>query len=71
MTMLKQGSVLTLNDDKKYSVVYSINLENVDYVYLVDQDDYNNNMFCKYLDNQLERVSDSELIKKLLLEVNK
>ena len=69
--MLKQGSVLTLNDNKKYSVVYSLNFDDSNYVYLVDQDDYNNNMFCKFYDNQLDKVTDSELIKQLLLEVNK
>ena len=65
--MLSQGKVLTLNDNKKYSVVFTIRYENVNYVYLIDQDDYTNNMFCKYDNNdELEEINDPNIIEILL-----
>lgn len=65
--MLSQGKVLTLNDNKKYSVVFTTSYENVNYVYLIDQDDYTNNMFCKYDNNdELEEINDPNIIEILL-----
>lgn len=65
--MLNQGEILTLSDNRKYSVVFTTRYENVDYVYLIDQDDYTNTMFCKYDNNNgLEEVSDYNIIETLL-----
>lgn len=67
--MLKQGEVLTLSDNKKYSVVYQTVLNSINYVYLIDQDDYTNTMFCKYdNDNGLEEVVSEEIIEQLMLK---
>ena len=65
--MLNQGDVLTLNDNKKYSVVYTIELNSKKYVYLIDQDDYTNTMFCECDNNNgLDEVIEPELIEQLL-----
>lgn len=65
--MLNQGEILTLNDNKKYTVVSSINYNNKNYVYLIDQDDYTNTMFCEFDNNNgLEEVSDPTLIEELM-----
>lgn len=65
--MLNQGEILTLNDNKKYTVVSSINYNNKNYVYLIDQDDYTNTMFCEFDNNNgLEEVSDLSLIEELM-----
>ena len=67
--MLKQGEVLTLSDNKKYSVVYQTVLNSINYVYLIDQDDYTNTMFCEYdNDNGLEEVVSEEIIEQLMLK---
>lgn len=67
--MLKQGEVLTLSDNKKYSVVYQTVLNSINYVYLIDQDDYTNTMFCKYDNNNgLEEVVSEEIIEQLMLK---
>ena len=65
--MLNQGEILTLNDNKKYSVVFSTTYNNKNYVYLIDQDDYTNTMFCEY-DNEkgLEEISDSNILESLM-----
>ena len=65
--MLNQGEILTLNDNKKYSVVFSTIYNNKSYVYLIDQDDYTNTMFCKYdNENGLEEVNDSDILENLM-----
>lgn len=65
--MLNQGEILTLNDNKKYSVVFSTIYNNKSYVYLIDQDDYTNTMFCEYdNENGLEEVSDSDILENLM-----
>lgn len=67
--MLKQGEVLTLSDNKKYSVVYTTKLNSINYVYLIDQDDYTNTIFCKYdNDNGLEEEVSEEIIEQLILK---
>lgn len=65
--MLKQGEMLTLDDNKKYSVVWTVNSNNKNYVYLIEQDDLTNTMFCEYDDNDnLEEVVDPEIIEELM-----
>ncbi len=65
--MLNQGEILTLNDNKKYSVVFSTTYNNKSYVYLIDQDDYTNTMFCEYdNENGLEEVNDSDILENLM-----
>lgn len=65
--MLNQGEIITLNDNKKYSVVYTTELNSKNFVYLIDQDDYTNTMFCEYDNNNgLEEVVESEIIEQLL-----
>lgn len=67
--MIKQGEILTLNDNKTYSVVYTTQLNSKNYVYLIDQDDYTNTMFCEFDNNAgLEEVTDSEIIEQLMLK---
>ena len=69
--MLNQGEILTLNDNKKYSVVYTTELNSKNYVYLIDQDDYTNTMFCEYDNNSgLEEVVEPEIVEQLLLKFN-
>ncbi len=66
--MLSRGEILTLDDKKKYTVVVSKIVDSINYVYIIDQDDYTNFMFCKYDNNNgLEEVIDEKLIEKLML----
>ena len=68
--MLEQGEILTLSDNKKYTVVASQMVDNINYVYIIDQDDYTNFMFCKYDNNELEEVIDEQLVEKLMVIFN-
>ena len=65
--MINQGDVVTLNDDKNYSVAYTAVLNSNNYAFLVDQDDYTNTMFCRFNnDNGLEEIVEPEIIEQLL-----
>ncbi|MBR4262441.1 MAG: hypothetical protein IKQ35_03670 [Bacilli bacterium] len=67
--MLTQGEILTLDDNKTYTVVYSTELDSINYVYLIDRNDIGNNMFCSFdKNNQLQEVVDPKLVEKLLLD---
>lgn len=67
--MLNQSDILTLSDNKKYSVVYTTELNSKNYVYLIDQNDYTNTMFCEYDNNNgLEEVTNPEIIEQLLIK---
>ena len=66
--MLKQGEVLTLSDNKKYTVISTIEMDNNNYSYLIDNDDYSNMMFCKIVEDDIEEITDHDLIEKLLIK---
>lgn len=66
--MLKQGEVLTLSDNKKYTVISTIEMDNNYYSYLIDNDDYSNMMFCKFIEGDIEEITDHDLIEKLLIK---
>ena len=65
--MLKQGEVLTLSDNKKYTVISTIEMDNNSYYYLIDNDDYSNMMFCTFEEDNMEEITDHDLIEKLLI----
>ena len=65
--MLKQGEVLTLSDNKKYTVISTIEMDNNNYYYLIDNDDYSNMMFCTFEEDNMEEITDHDLIDKLLI----
>ena len=69
--MLEQGEILTLEDDKEYVVVSSVVLDNINYVYMIEANNFANVMFCKY-DNVdgLYEVDDPDLIKELIKMFN-
>ena len=46
--MINVGDVLTLEDDKEYVVLSTTLISGIIYVYLMDQNDYSNFMFCSY-----------------------
>lgn len=66
--MLKQGEILTLNDNRKYVVVSTAELNMKNYVYLIEQDDYTNTLICEYdLENGLEEITDANLVEQLMI----
>ncbi len=65
--MIEKGEILTLEDNKSYVVVSTTELNNINYVYLMNPENYAEFMFCAY-DNEdgLYEVEDGELLQQLL-----
>ena len=65
--MIEKGEILTLEDNKSYVVVSTTKLNNINYVYLMNPENYAEFMFCAY-DNEdgLYEVEDGELLQQLL-----
>ena len=69
--MLEQGEILTLNDNKQYSVVFSTLINSKNYVYLIDQDNYENTVLCEFDNNNgLEEVIEPEIIEQIMIKFN-
>ena len=65
--MLKQGDILTLEDDKEYVVVDTTVMNDIVYVYLMNSTDYSNFMFCSYDQTDgLYEVEDQETLDSLI-----
>ena len=65
--MIEQGEILTLEDDQKYVAVATTVLDGINYVYLINPDDYSKFMFCAYDQTDgLYEVEDQQLLNQLL-----
>jgi len=65
--MLEQGDLVTLEDNKEYVIAATTTLNNIVYVYLIDQNDYSNFMFCSYDQTDgLYEIEDKELLQELV-----
>ena len=69
--MEEEQTVLTLNDDKEYVLVYQVKYEENDYVYLAEINNPNNIMFCLINENKLTKITDQALLGKLFSIVAK
>ena len=65
--MIQRGSIVKLNNEKEYVVISMLTHENNDYLYLTNMEDKKDYMFCKKNGNNLDKVTDGNLIEKLLL----
>ena len=54
--MIKVGELVELNDNKKYLVLYKINLHNINYVYLITMDKPVEILIAT------EKIEDSEIV---------
>lgn len=65
--MLEKGELLTLDDDREYAVTALTIIDNVEYVFLMDTEDYSNFLICSYDNNDgLEDVDNQELLQELI-----
>ena len=68
--MQNEYDVVTLSDNKEYVIVSKTEFQGVPYLYLVDIENNTNNMICKFDNNSLERVIDTDLLAKLVIIFN-
>lgn len=68
--MIEQGELLILSNNKEYAVVSSIIYNDVNYVYLLDTEEYKDYKFCEFVNDKLKVVKDPELLKVLITQFN-
>lgn len=69
--MEKDNIVFTLDDGNKYVLVEQVNIDNIEYLYLVDINNEQNALFVSKIDNKLKKIVDQLLIGKILYEIGK
>lgn len=69
--MIEQGEMLVLDNDKEYAVVSSIMIQDTNYVYLVETEQYKEYKICKYENDSLEEIVDQDLLRLLISKFNK
>ncbi len=57
---------LTLDDNNEYVVVSKINVDDMNYFYLIDKNDNANVKFCYQDNDELVELNDKELVTRLL-----
>ena len=68
---IKHGEIITLTDNKEYVIVDFAQLGSFEYLYLIEQNDFNNKVFYKKVDDdKLIKVIDKELIDRLTTYFN-
>jgi len=68
---LKRGGVVLLTDNKEYAVAATLKMNSIDYVYIMDLNDYKNFKICKIENEELVTIVDPKLYIELVNEFNK
>ena len=63
--MYERGDVLTLSNGVRYIVVTTVPYKDKNYIYLVNEENNADLMFCEYENEEFERVTDVNLVLKL------
>ncbi len=66
--MIEKGEILTLDDDNEYAVTAVTIIDNIEYLFLMDTNDYSNFMFCSVNNDEVEEIDDLDLIQTLAKE---
>ena len=64
--MHMQGEILTLDNNKEYTVVFSTKFNNCDYIYVVNNNDYEDVNFYRCDEDSLYEIEDHNLITNLI-----
>ena len=64
--IINMKDTLTLDDNNEYVVVSKINVDDMNYFYLIDKNDNSNVKFCYQDNDELVELNDKELVTRLL-----
>lgn len=63
---------IILENNKQYFVAWSTKTNEKNYIYIINEEDYSDLLFCEVLDDKtLSVVEDKELFEKLLFDMTK
>lgn len=66
--MLYKGDLIMLSNKKEYIVIDQIKMDGKDYVYLITKDGVSGIAICLVENDILIKVSDAELLQKLIIK---
>lgn len=64
--MYEMGDVITLSNNNNYVVVTTLEYNGKKYIYLVNENDNSDVMFCNYQGEEFEKETDNEVVEQLL-----
>lgn len=62
---------LTLENNKKYFVAWITKIDNQDYAYMINPEDYSDLLFCKLYDDCIIQIDDEQLFTKVMSAIAK
>lgn len=68
---MKEDLIIKLENNKEYKLVKRIELNNKEYVYLVDKDNYNIYIIGEIKNDKFHIIEDKNLLRKLVTELYK
>ena len=68
---MEKGQVIELENSQKYAIADNINLDNKNYIYLVNLDNNSDICFAEYNSEKIIFVNDDNLYGRLIVEVYK
>ena len=66
MNNYSKGMIITLDDNKEYVIIRTKEIDNVQYAYIQNINDVNDDGFVSLKGNSLEVITDLEKIKDLM-----
>lgn len=69
--MININSIITLSDNRNYIVISKATINTYDYIYIVDQNNFNNSKFGKIVNNKIVIINNNEQLKKIIPILNK
>lgn len=68
--MIEQGEYWTLSNGEKYIVSSIVKVDNNEYVYLLNTNNYQDFLIAEYQGDSIEEVEDPDLLENLISKFN-
>jgi len=65
------GKVVLLDNNKYYQVIWSKQIDNRTFLYLLNQDDFSEPMFCEKTNEGLSEITDKNFLQQVILSIAK
>lgn len=63
---------ITLENNKQYFVAWSTKMDDKNYIYIINEEDYSDLLFCEVLSNKtISIINDTKMFEKLLSMMTK
>lgn len=63
--MVSLGDIITLDNNNKYIIINILKYQDNDYLYLCNYNDFNDNVYCQLIDNNIIMINNADMINNL------